>query len=120
MDPVRFDQLSKRFALRRLSRRQTLRGFVAAGSAGALFSLRRDHAAADCPDIGRCTFLCDSNWGPNTETCSFAIPGGPYGSCWNLGGLWCQPCHTTWADLEALCSSACAGGKKCTAAYGMP
>jgi hypothetical protein len=104
MDPNHFDEISKRFARRSLSRRHTLRGLGAAGLAGALFALRREHAAADCPDFTRCEFDCLTceELGPP----DFPLPGGPAGGCWDWGLLSCVPCHTTSDALRASCSQA--------------
>jgi hypothetical protein len=102
MDPVRFDLISKRLARRRLSRRLSLRGLVAAGGAVALFGLRREHAAADCPDLVYCRRWTEFSPGPNLGP----IPGGPYGTCWNWSTFHCYPCSTTVADLAAKCNQA--------------
>jgi hypothetical protein len=115
MDPARFDQLSKRFATGRLSRRRTLRQIGAAGVAAALLALRREPAAADCPDVSHCIGPC----GPNylCDPPRFALPGGPVGACWD-GFIGCNPCHTTWEALKAICNQAnprCRG--ECSATF---
>lgn len=114
MDPVRFDHITKRFAARRLSRRYAIRGLGAAGLAGALFSVRREHAAADCPDISICSGPCGPSGGCNPR---FALPGGPVGACWD-GFIGCNPCHTTWDALKAICNQANAQcGGECYASF---
>ncbi len=106
MDSARFDQMSKRFAARRLSRRRTLRGVGAIGIAGALLGLRREHAAADCPDLTYCRGRCLDFWCTEGFDPYFPMPGGPKGTCWDWGDLVCKPCGTTWDDLHALCNAA--------------
>ena len=109
MDPVRFDQLSKRVATGRLSRRHAFRGLGAAGLAGALFGLRREPAAADCPDITTCYRGCLpeelSEGGWCNQITSTPMPGGPVGSCWSWDTLQCNPCSTTWDALHARCNT---------------
>ena len=101
MEPARFDQIAKRVAARRLSRRYAFRGLGAAGLAGGLLAVRREPVAADCPDISICSGPCGPSGGCNPR---FSIPGGPYGACW--GFLSCNPCHKTWEELNALCNAA--------------
>lgn len=110
MDPTRFDQLSKRFALRRLSRRRAVQGLGAAGLAGGVLALRREHAAADCPDITRCEFDCNTcPWEMGVS--DFPVPGGPYGTCWDWTSFSCLPCDPSksWAALRTLCNQSNAG-----------
>jgi hypothetical protein len=103
MDPARFDQISKLVATWRFSRRRAVRGLGAAGLAGALLGVRREQAAADCPDFTRCEFDCLSC---EEIVQDIPLPGGPVGSCWDWGLLTCLPCHTTTDALRALCNQA--------------
>jgi hypothetical protein len=91
MDPVRFDRLSKRVALR-VSRRRAVRGLGAAGIAGTFFALRRSSAAADCPDI---YLYCGiPSRGGNMNPIGAA---GTYGQCWN----WSTGCELCPGAREA-------------------
>ena len=105
MDPARFDQMSKPFASRHLSRRHALRVLGAAGFAAAVFGLRHEHAAADCPDLTMCRGRCIDFWCTEGFDPYFPMPGGAKGTCWDWGDLVCKPCGTTWDDLHALCNS---------------
>jgi hypothetical protein len=107
MDPARFDRIGKRLAHWRLSRRHTVRGLGAVGFAGVLFALRREPAAADCPDITMCTFDCNTcpleMGGPD-----FPVPGGAVGTCWDWGSFSCLPCDRSksWEGLRLACNQA--------------
>ena len=105
MDPVRFDRLSMRLATRGLSRRQAVRGLSAIGIASALFALRREPAAADCPYLTHCRGRCLDFWCTQGFDPYFPLPNGPAGTCWDWGDLVCKPCGTTWDDLNALCNA---------------
>jgi hypothetical protein len=105
MDPAHFDQLSRRLATGRRSRRHAVRGLGAAGLASALFGLRRRSAAADCPYLTDCRGRCIDFWCTEGFDPFFPIPGGPKGTCWDWGDLVCKPCGTTWDDLNALCNA---------------
>jgi hypothetical protein len=122
MDPVRFDQLSKRLASTGLSRRRAVRGLSAAGLASALFALQRQPAAADCPDIITCWRGClpqERSAGGFCDAITHSgMPNGPVGSCWNWSEFKCNPCQGTWADLDALCNASyswCGGQCRATA-----
>ncbi len=119
MDPVRFDQLSKLIAMRRLSRRRAVRGLGSAGIAGAILGIRREQAAADCSDISICAYACGGPAGTH-DVCTFPIPGGARGACWGWDTLRCNPCHTTWAELNAVCAASPHCGGQCTAYFGAP
>lgn len=98
MNPAHFDRFSKRFAAH-VSRRQVMQGAGSIGLASALFAVRHQPVAADCPDIKVCCV---------DDACIklFEIPGGPYGACWNWEAFACQPCQSTWANLNQLCNQA--------------
>jgi len=119
MDLARFDQISKRVATWRLSRRRAVRGLGAAATVGALLALRREEAAADCSDISICAYACGGPEGLH-DVCTFPIPGGARGACWGWDTLRCNPCHTTWAELNALCAGSALCGGRCTAYFGAP
>src|SRR5262245_54812962 len=100
MDPARFDYMSKLFATRRRTRRQAFQMFGAAGLAGGMLTFRREPAAADCPDISTCLIPC----GMMCANSRRSMPGGSVGACWDWTTLSCNPCHTTWDDLNARCN----------------
>jgi hypothetical protein len=105
MDPNRFDLLSKRFAVRGLSRRQTLQALGAAGLAGALFGLRREPAAADCPGLGVCVYTGPGQ--PDHGGNQMVLSTGFVGGCWDWAAARCKPCSTTWEALDAQCRQEC-------------
>lgn len=119
MRPERFDTLSRTFgrrlASRGMSRRVAIRGVGAATVATAAAVARHQPAAADCPDVSSCIGPCGPSY-----ICTpprFPLPGGPVGACWD-GFLGCNPCHVTWAELNARCNQAnpaCRG--ECTATF---
>lgn len=98
MDSADFDRFTKGFATN-TTRRHAMRALGSVGLACALFAMRRQPAAADCPDIKVCCVddLCIK---------MFEIPVGPYGACWNWEALACTPCQSTWAQLNELCNKA--------------
>jgi hypothetical protein len=87
MDPNRFDQLSKRVATGRFSRRRAVRGLGAAGVASTLFALRREPVAADCPDAW---MHCDLPHQLGGYTDEGAV--GYSGQCWNWSTVSCELC----------------------------
>jgi hypothetical protein len=88
-------------------------------AAGAL-ALGREHAAADCRDISICFHPCPGVLGVN-EACYWDLPGGPQGACWSWDSLTCNPCATTWDELNARCqqSSLCPAGQTCRAYWAL-
>jgi hypothetical protein len=109
MDPVRFDQLSKRLAVG-ISRRRAVQALGAAGLAGTFFALRRQPAAADCPDRSA---LCMR---PISENAEVSVNGAEvkYGQCWNWSRFVCEPCpgaidvatkrcNETWTECQGQC-----------------
>jgi hypothetical protein len=94
MDPVRFDQMSKRWAAR-LTRRRAVQALGAVGVAGTLLGVRQEHAAADCPDA----YL----------KCVLPNQGGEkilhsYGQCWNWSTFVCEPCPSSIEIATKRCN----------------
>lgn len=100
MDPLRFDQLSKRFASIRLDRRRMAQGLSAAGISGVLAAVRRQPAAADCLDV----FLeCGIPAGGSSW---YSIgSAGVYGQCWNWSAATCEVCPGAYEAAASHCNA---------------
>jgi hypothetical protein len=98
MDPVRFDQLSKRLAAR-CSRRRAAQALGAAGLAGAGLSQRRQDAAADCPNASLHCGLPHSQGG-------YQDMGGVghFGQCWDWSTFDCEMCPGTMDAAARRCN----------------
>jgi hypothetical protein len=65
----------------------------------------------DCPDITTCYAMNADSFTPPTAL--GPIPGGPCGSCWDLGEFSCQPCHERRGVLEQRCDDTYHCGRAC-------
>lgn len=67
----------------------------------------------DCPNIAWCVGASHPGESWATGLTNYgAIPGGPYGACWDWSQFWCEPCSVSQDHLRELCNNeypACQG-----------